>query len=149
MVFKCFRCLCHRENADIQSIWTISTMFACVSLSFYPKIVKLHQFCWAKCALSEKGMRTKRGMVSICWCALSESALSEVRTKRGIAVNGYILDVNGYILDVNGYIFVVVLFGFWWSKIDLDIKSLEVNNPSKHLFFIVAILQFCILAVSN
>ena len=38
------------------------------------------------CALIELMMRTNRGVVSICFCALIESALFEVRTKRGIAV---------------------------------------------------------------
>ena len=68
--------------------WDLSstTLIRCTTVIRYFRVVKLHQFCLTECALSEKGMHTKRGMVSVCWCALSESALSEVRTKRGIAV---------------------------------------------------------------
>ena len=46
---------------------------------------KLKKFLW-KCALIELQVRTNRGMVFKNKCALNESALIEVRTKRGITV---------------------------------------------------------------
>ena len=89
-VFEVLQSLCHRKNADIQV--SLFDPFELQLHVFLSHLTKLHQFCKAKCAKSEKRLRKQWRMVSICWCAISESAISEVRSKGGIAVQMNILD---------------------------------------------------------
>ena len=84
-------------------------------------------------------MRTNRGVVSICFCALIESALFEVRTKRGIPefrnipiswrFFGELLDVQTKqsVLSKKSFFFTLP---HWWGK-DWPQRTTKKAFPKK------------------